>query len=489
MGRVDSADYCHGGKLPRNSFFIWLWVVFCLLLWPAGCKREPGNDPDVLPGTGMIYYVSPSGDDGNPGSRDNPWRSPGVASRKLTPGDTLIILGGRYQLKEYDADILMPAAGEENNWITIKGETSDRPVLAGSNNLQQAIALASYLRVENLEITSDNGAWFRTGLGQSGEALSHIVLKDLYIHHIDEGGIDIADVSDLTIQNCVITYTGFGSIGGPRGESGGWSHVLVDHCQLSYNGHYYRNGPGPSPYDRPDGFGIEPGAGPIEIRYTRAEHNRGDGLDSKARNTYIHHCIVANNSCDGIKLWAGDSKIENCLVYGTGDGMGGASPWAGVVIDGAAAHDAFEIINCTIHDNRGREAFPMYVGYDENADITLTMKNCIIANGYGAVYFGPRVTLACQYNLFFRPGEDIQVVASNHDYSSSDILNGLLGPGNRVADPLFIGPSWGSPGDYHLANGSPAIDSGTADGAPATDLEDHPRPAGSAYDLGAYEKQ
>ena len=45
----------------------------------------------------------------------------------------------------------------------------------------------------------------------------------------------------------------------------------------------------------------------------------------------------------------------------------------------------------------------MYVGYDENADMTLTMKNCIIANGYGAVYFGPRVTLSCQYNLFFRP--------------------------------------------------------------------------------------
>lgn len=460
-----------------------------MLFWLAGCNKAKDDNQNGLPGNGTTYYVSTNGDDGNPGNINSPWRSPGAASRKLAPGDTLIILGGRYQLKEYDDDILLPAAGSENNWITIKGEAGNRPVLAGSNDLIQAIALASYLRVENLEITSDDGAWFRTGLGQSGAALSHIILKDLYIHHIDEGGIDIADVTDLTIQNCVIVYTGFGSIGGPQGEAGGWRNVLIDHCQLSYNGHYYRNGPGPGPYDRPDGFGIEPGAGPIEIRYTRAEHNRGDGLDSKAKNTYIHHCLVANNSCDGIKLWAGGSKIENCLIYGTGDGGGGASPWAGVVIDGANDNDSFEIINCTIHDNPAREAYPMYVGYDETADITLTMKNCIIANGYGAVYFGPRVTLTCQYNLFFRQGDDIQVVANNRDFSSSEILNGLLGPGNQVADPLFMKPSWGSAGDYHLASGSPAIDSGTASGAPQTDLEDHPRPAGSGYDMGAYEKQ
>jgi hypothetical protein len=475
--------------LLRKFYFVRLLIVFCLIFMSVVCKKNEDNDQDGTPGDGLIYYVSTSGNDDHSGDRNNPWRSPGAASRKLAPGDTLIILGGRYQLREYDADILMPVSGSENNWITIKGEADNRPVLAGSNNLIQAIALASYLRVENLEITSDNGGWFRTGLGQSGVALAHIILKDLYIHHIDEGGIDIADVTDITIQNCVIVYTGFGSIGGPLGEAGGWRNVLIDHCQLSYNGHYYRNGPGPSPYDRPDGLGIEPGAGPVEIRYTWAEHNRGDGLDSKVRNTYIHHCIVANNSCDGIKLWAGDSKIENCLIYGTGDGVGGASPWAGVVIDGANTYDAFEIINCTIHDNPGREAYPMYVGYDETADIALTMKNCIIANGYGAVYFGSRVTLTCQYNLFFRPGNDTQVIANNHDFSSSEILNGRLGPGNLVADPLFIKPAWGSAGDYHLANISPAIDAGTANGAPQTDLEDHPRPKGSGYDLGAYEKQ
>ena len=42
---------------------------------------------------------------------------------------------------------------------------------------------------------------------------------------------------------------------------------------------------GTSPYDRPDGFSIESSEGPIEISYTVVEHNRGDGIESKAANT------------------------------------------------------------------------------------------------------------------------------------------------------------------------------------------------------------
>lgn len=70
------------------------------------------------------------------------------------------------------------------------------------------------------------------------------------------------------------------------------------------------------PYDRPDGFGIEPSDGPVEIVRTVAEHNYGDGLDSKAANTSIRQCTVSNNSCDGIKLWGGGSVVENTLIYG-----------------------------------------------------------------------------------------------------------------------------------------------------------------------------
>jgi hypothetical protein len=50
--------------------------------------------------------------------------------------------------------------------------------------------------------------------------------------------------------------------------------------------------------------------------------------------------------------------------------------------------------------------------------------------------------------------------------------------------PLFV--SIGAD-DYHLATGSPAIDSGRALPDVPTDLDGRPRPAGSAFDIGAYE--
>ena len=448
--------------------------------------------------SGRVFYVSPDGDDSNPGTREEPWASPGYGSRKLRPGDTLVILGGRYTLSEYDADIITPPSGEPGRWITIRGEEGNRPILAGRNNLLTAVDLSgcSYVRIENLEITSDDRAsgearYFRDGIEILGRPASHIVLKDLYIHHLDEFGMNFQDVEDLQILDCRIEYCGFGAIGGPEGTAGGWRNVLIRGCRLSYSGHYYQgviDNPA-NPYDRPDGFGIEPSEGPVEIADTVAEHNKGDGIDSKARNTYIHNCIVANNSCDGIKLWGRDGRIENCLIYGTGDGVGGPSPWAGIVIDQVEDPGAyFEIVNTTVHDNPEREAYMMYVQYPPSSTpITLVMRNTIVAGGGGPVYIGDAVDFTADHCLFHRPEGDVQIHANGRDYTAAQIEAGELGPGNLSRDPLFVSPAWGAEGDYHLRPGSPAIDAGTCEGAPDVDLEYAPRPQGAACDIGAYE--
>ncbi len=176
--------------------------------------------------------------------------------------------------------------------------------------------------------------------------------------------MNIQDVEYLEILNCKIEYCGFGALGGPLGNFGGWKNVKIKNCKLSYSGHYYQGGDGSSrPYDRPDGFGIEPSDGPIEIVDTIVEHNYGDGIDSKAENTYIHRCIVANNSCDGVKIWGNNSKIENTLIYGRGDGNPQETPWAAIVIDQVEKKNSvFEIVNVTVDDFLGKN-YLMYVQY------------------------------------------------------------------------------------------------------------------------------
>jgi len=315
-----------------------------------------------------------------------------------------------------------------------------------------------------------------------------VVLENLYIHHLDDIGVNIGDVNDFKIIDCDVLYCATGAIAGPAGKQGGCRNVLVSGCSFSYSGHYYQGGPGPGPYDRPDGFGIEPSEGPIEIRDTVAENNLGDGLDSKAANTNIHECVVANNTCDGVKLWAHDSKIENTLIYGTGDGVGGGSPWTGIVVEDLKTPNAhFEIINVTLDDNPSRQAYPMTVQYDMSNPITLIMRNTIVSNGHGEAYFGDSVKLTADHNIFNRPGEEVQVHANGRDYTTAQVRAGELGPGNLCSDPMFVSPAWGKTGDYHLRSGSPAIDAGTAEGAPSIDLDGYARPHGKGYEIGAYE--
>lgn len=500
----------------RDRLLTILILGFCLTLacnllsvskssTPASERMPPASEASLFTptvsqpivsstlGAGAIFYVSPNGDNANPGTREQPWATPGYASRQLRPGDTLVILGGRYILREYDADIITPPSGAENAWVTIRGELNNRPVLVGRDDLLAAINLSgvSYVHLENLEITHDEqavgeAAWFREGLEILGTPSAHILLKDLYIHHVDEFGMNIQDVDDLQILNTRIEYAGFGALGGPAGEYGGWRNVVIRGASLSWSGHYYQGGDGSNrPYDRPDGFGIEASQGPVLIEDSVAMHNYGDGLDSKAENTIIRRSVVANNSCDGIKLWGDDSRVENALIYGRGDGDDTPTPWAALVIDQVEKANArFEIINVTIDDYVGQN-YLMYVQYDNSLPVQIILRN-VIFSGKGTespIYVNPASTLIADHNLFYLPQNEVVLTMGDINYTCANI--GTLGEGNICGDPLFVAPAWGKEGDYHLLVNSPAIDGGSSDDAPLEDLEKHQR--SSIPDIGAFE--
>lgn len=471
----------------RKIKFLLLILFVIVQIGCSECIREMPS----ASAAGKVYYVSPKGDNSSPGTLEKPWATPGYGSRQLKPGDTLIILGGKYILSQYDEDIIIPQhSGNSDSWIIIKGEDGNRPLLVGRDNLLTAIDISgkSYIKIENLEITSDNGSLFRDGIEALDGSISNVIIKDVHIHHIDEFGINIKDVDGLQIVNSQITHCGFGSIGGPLGEQGGWRNVVILKCHLSYSGHYYQGTSGPGPYDRPDGFGIESSNGPIEIAYTVAEHNRGDGLDSKAENTYIHHCIVANNSCDGIKLWGNNSRVENTLIYGRGDGDISETPWSPIVISTETNNASFKIINVTVDDFVGHN-YLMHVQYDyPDININLTLRN-IIFRGIGEnspIFISSKTDLIAEHNLFYIPNSEFILGHGDKIYYADSIAS--LGVGNLYGDPLFVNPAFGNVGDYHLKIGSPAIDNGSSINAPKDDLDGEQRPKGNGFDIGAYER-
>ncbi len=441
----------------------------------------------VVPASGAVHYVALNGDDREPGTADRPWATPGYGSRHLLPGDTLVIRNGTYLLSRFDEDILAPPSGQDGAWITLRGEGAT--VLAGRENLYAAVILdsVSHVRLADLEITSDRGAWFRGGISIEGEC-REIALENLRVHHLDEFGVNVQNVDGCTVSRCRLTHCGFGGIGGPIGMAGGIRRLVVADSELSYSGHYYRGGDGADgPYSRPDGLGIEVSDGPVEVRNTTISHNRGDGLDSKARSTLIHHCMVSNNACDGIKLWGSGSAVENTEISGAGDGVGGASPWAGLVISGPVGA-SFRVVNVVVHDNPDRQAYPVYAQYDDReVPIRVLVRNTVIAGGYGPAWFGPSVDLTIDHSIVFRPGGGDPIEARGRTWTATEVEGGAIGEGNLCRDPLFVAPAWGTAGDYRLRPDSPGIDAGTTIGAPSTDLAWHSRPQGDEVDVGAYE--
>ncbi|MFA5062377.1 MAG: right-handed parallel beta-helix repeat-containing protein [Patescibacteria group bacterium] len=447
-------------------------MVIKNIFWPNYVYRAPDiaevsppPAPSPVPATGNIYYVSTSGKNSNSGSATSPWASPAYGADKLKPGDTLIIKSGTYYLNDYGNDMLVPPSGAANNYVTIKGESAaNRPILKAGNNMFAAISISnkSYVKIADLEITSNNGQDFRDGINGAEGPANHIILENLYIHHLDEYGINIGDTNDLKITNCVISYTGYGAIGGPAGTNGGWKNVVISGTTMSYSGHYYQGGPGPSPYDRPDGFGIETSAGPIEIANSISEHNKGDGIDSKAENTNVHDTVIRNNSSDGLKLWGTGSKATNVLIYGRGDGNSNITPWASIVLQSDKANAVFTLDHVTVDDYLGGN-YLMHVQYDnQNTPTTLTIKNSIFSSrgpNASPIFIAPGTNFTVSNSDFYFPGSDNVLEHGDTAYTSSQI--NTFGSGNIYGDPKFVSPAWGSNGNYRLQSGSPATGMGT----------------------------
>ena len=98
-------------------------------------------------------------------------------------------------------------------------------------------------------------------------------------------------------------------------------------------------------------------------------------------------------------------------------------------------------------------------------------------------------------DLYILNDQDENGVASpvsllNNDFDQSSTgtyieIPFTIDPSNlNNQDPLFVGSSTD---DYHLAKGSPCIDTGTSTSAPVTDIAGTSRPQGQGYDIGAYE--
>jgi hypothetical protein len=96
--------------------------------------------------TAKTYYVSPAGRDSNPGTITAPFKTITYGMKKVRPGDTLLVRGGRYAERVLPGTI---AAGTATAPIRVAAYPSEHPVVEGVLWLRSA----SHWTVDGINVT------------------------------------------------------------------------------------------------------------------------------------------------------------------------------------------------------------------------------------------------------------------------------------------------------------------------------------------------
>ncbi len=190
--------------------------------------------------------------------------------------------------------------------------------------------------------------------------------------------------------------------------------------------------------------------------------SNGDGgaASSSISSSSFSKCSFTGNSANdsGGAVYSG-SSFSNCSFNGNSANCGGAVSSSYSPISS----------NCTFTRNEATtQGGALWCNIPLASEDPIILKNCILWGNTAPE--GPEI---------YEKQKPLVI-------TYSDILGGHTGTGNIDTNPFFIHAKGGN---LHLLYNSPCIDTGTADGAPANDLDGNPRPMLGGYDMGAYEVQ
>jgi hypothetical protein len=108
--------------------------------------------------TGRTYYVAPNGNDSNPGSESQPWRTIQHAANTLQAGETVLVKEGTY------SEYVRPAnSGTPGEYIVFKAYPGHRPAVTYSGGDKVFdIDNVGYIEVNGFEVWSEH--WNATGI-------------------------------------------------------------------------------------------------------------------------------------------------------------------------------------------------------------------------------------------------------------------------------------------------------------------------------------
>ncbi len=418
-----------------------------------------------IPADAVIYYVSEDGNDSWSGTENEPWRTVQKAAETLVTGDTVYIKEGTYHER-----VIPQNSGSPGNYITYAAYPGDSAVIDGDSYPDVwgygvfDIHEKRYIKISGLTIT--NSGYF--GIWITGNT-DHIIIENNYIYDCQSSAINawyrdgiytitniIIDGNEITETNMNLDQEGI-SLGGVDTfeiKNNHIHHVYmpgIDMKEGSSNGKIYKNRIH-NLYTWNLNVGIyvdaaEESGYNIDI-FQNIVYEVGDAIALATENGGSLENIKAyNNICfNNIKGFAINSYTE--------------------YFEGSHLKKNITVINNTFCDNNIGIFITEYGEYFQN----FTIRNNIIS-GDDWYLLNIRYLIEENFNI------DHNLFSGNSEVYGDDYI---------VVQPRFVNPS---EADFHLLEGSPAIDRGSAVDAPGEDFDGNVRPQGRGYDIGAYEFQ
>lgn len=430
---------------------------------------------------GNEYYVSKTGNDSNPGTKELPWLTIQKAANTINGGDTVYVRGGiynegvRFYYKTNATEQYMTLSAYPNEEVIIDGTGIVGPPNTYDYEGLIYIQKTNYVRITGLKIQHVNMAGIYIGYS------NNIIIENNYTNDTVRSGISAWGSTNVVISNNDIT--------------------------LACNPHpgYYASEENIS-LDNTNGF---------EVKYNLVHkaanipdgYSGGEGINMKngTRNGTIHHNVVhlderpdgkpSNRLAFGIDAWNNSITTSNIelysnVAYNNGVGFIVSSEQGGKI-------DNIKLYNNIAYNNaKAGFAIPWWGGTKDGIKTNIQfINNVSYKNGMGFWNSSPlNENIIIRNNIFSQninnpqivllPGSETEFIIDHNLFDGN--ISSPLGVDYMLGNPLFVNALTY---DFHLLSDSPAIDTGSYVDAPSDDYDGVVRPQEDGYDIGAFEFQ
>lgn len=498
----------------KNGLYIFVVVIVSNIFSLAKPLSQASlfTEPGIRYAAASTYYVSPDGNDSNPGTESQPWKTIQKAGDTLTPGDTVYVKAGQYNEK-VTVNVSGTASG---GYITISNYESDKVIIDGTgvpgdniiyiedkdyikiigfeicNNTE--VSDGSGIRIEGsgekielknnkiYEIRGNNAMGITVYGTNASKSISDLIIDGNEIYNCDpahsealtlNGNVEHFEVTNNIVHD--VNNIGIDFIGGEEtcpdkekdaARSGVCRGNLVYRANSSYGGGYaagiYVDGGNTIVLERNIVYDCDMG---IEI-----------GCEIKGKVTYdivVRNNFVFNNDKRGMVFGGYDypntGKVKDCKFYNN---------------------------TCFNNDTLSTGEGELRIEYAENCDIRNNIFYSSSQNVLMTTAVGNSNNIVLDYNLWFAEAgaDSITIDWEGTEYGSFTAY--LSGTGqdthSQFDNPEFRSIILTSP-DLHLTSASPAIEAGDpALGASVLgeyDVDGDSRISGTRVDIGADEYQ